>query len=202
MDALKAGGTFHVDFKLWAFYFPRPQFGAGELCTAMLSSGGTGQGRAPQGAPTRGSGLKRPNLSFLACKTCVLLTYRNCMKQTRALFFPGFGQNWPAPVSPAIAAVLLPQWEGRQGPTGTRWHLQSTSLKPKTTPRGTTEKTMPRGKEKEPQGAIAACVSLFKALDSLCCCMISHPWFFGHLLRLPDTRDLPLRSLSVAANRV
>lgn len=68
------------------------------------------------------------------------------------------------------------------------------SLKPKTTPKRTVEKTALRGKEKQPQGAIAARVALFKALDSLCCCMISCLWLFRHLLHLLDSGDLPLHS--------
>lgn len=78
---------FLADFKLWAFFFPLPQYVASKWCAAMISSRGTGWGRAPRGAPEHGKGLQCLNLSFLAYKTCVLLTYRSRMKQTRPPFF-------------------------------------------------------------------------------------------------------------------
>lgn len=47
---------------------------------ALQCSAGMGWSRALRHAPTCGSGLWCPNLSFLACKPCVLLMHRNCMK--------------------------------------------------------------------------------------------------------------------------
>ena len=74
--------------------------------------------RAPWGAPACGNGLQRPNLSFLACKTCVLLTCRSCMKQTRAPFFPRRGPEMASSCLSFNSFSSAPMVGGQAGTRG------------------------------------------------------------------------------------
>lgn len=89
---LRGGGHISCGFQaLNGFVSSAPGQGQQGVCGDALQQW-HGPGQSPLGC----SHMWQTHLSFLECKTCVLLMYRNCMKQTRALFFSQEGlKNGP-----------------------------------------------------------------------------------------------------------
>lgn len=175
----RSGGTFHADFELFGrFSFLSPGVGPA-----------SGVGDAPQWRHR--AAVPGPEL-FGMSAPCLTNLQKLCGTKQTPLFTRKGSEN--APLLPLLKQPRrCPRSRTGQGPAGTRWHLHSASVKPKTNP-GEPRHGLCRGeRQTSPKAPLQPCFP--RRWTRLCCCTISPLWIFGHFLLLPDTKSVPLRSV-------
>lgn len=160
-DALRAGArSMRISSFLGAFLSPSPGHGPGERCSWHR------MGHSPRGLPP-----PEPQLSGMSALRSTNSTETVC-DTTQPLFARKGPETAPFCLSRSSRSA-----GDRQGAAGTRWHLHSASLKPKTPPAEPGENR--GGNPNRPRGTTAARALLFKALDwALLLCNLSSVEFW------------------------